>query len=240
LTAILNSIVHNSGDCSAWNKLLTFAKDVLLNPPRTGGTCSITKCIIDRIAGSSQTTKTYRSTVQRKRPFDLSRAVSSKVEDGNIKAAIRLLCSEDKPADFSEAVLTALQLKHPPASASRVSVPDPLSFNSFQVTEIDVLRAVKSFPAGSSGGPDGFSPKHLLELVTCQSNGRTLLTAQTGFVNHVLDGKCPNSVRPVFFGAKLLALEKKSGGNRPIAIGYTLRRLVAKCANTFAQKKLSE
>ena len=37
----------------------------------------------------------------------------------------------------------------------------------------------------------------------------------------------------------MLALEKKSGGYRPIAVGCTLRRLVAKCANTFAQKKLA-
>ena len=35
------------------------------------------------------------------------------------------------------------------------------------------------------------------------------------------------------------ALEKKAGGIRPIAIGYTLRRLVAKCANKFAISRLS-
>src|SRR5215469_8097019 len=56
----------------------------------------------------------------------------------------------------------------------------------------------------------------------------------------VLDGGCPASVCPIFIGAKPIALEIKSGGYRPIANGYTLRRLVAKCANVFAQKKLAD
>ena len=40
----------------------------------------------------------------------------------------------------------------------------------------------------------------------------------------------PEEIRPVFFGAILVALEKKSGGVRPITVGCTLRRLVAKVA----------
>ena len=31
----------------------------------------------------------------------------------------------------------------------------------------------------------------------------------------------------------MIALQKKNGRIRPIAVGYTLRRLVAKCANSF-------
>jgi hypothetical protein len=77
-------------------------------------------------------------------------------------------------------------------------------------------------------------------LVSCKTNGPALLTALTGFVNLVLEGGCPPSVCPTFFGGRLIAIEKKSGGYRPIAVGYTLRRLVAKCANCFAQSKLRE
>ena len=36
-----------------------------------------------------------------------------------------------------------------------------------------------------------------------------------------------------------MALEKKSGGIRPIAIGYTWRRIAAKCANSQAIASLS-
>ena len=34
-------------------------------------------------------------------------------------------------------------------------------------------------------------------------------------------------------------MNKKSGGIRPIAVGFTLRRLVSKCANTHAIDRLS-
>src|ERR1700761_1779581 len=128
--------------------------------------------------------------------------------------------------------------RHPPAPADRAPTPGPGFYTSLQITEDEVLKAVKSLPAGSSGGPDGFRSQHVLELVTCQSNGPALLSAVTNFVNLVLDGVCPAAVCPVFFGARLIALEKKSGGFRPIAIGYTFSRLIAKCANTYAQKKL--
>ena len=132
-----------------------------------------------------------------------------------------------------------MQSRHPPAASDRVPTPDSSSFASLQITESEVLKAVKSFPAGSSGGPDCFRPQHLLELVTCQSNGPALLSALTVFINLILDGGCSAEVCPVFFGARLIALEKKSGGYRPIAVGYTLRRLAAKCANNFFHKRNS-
>ena len=47
------------------------------------------------------------------------------------------------------------------------------------------------------------------------------------------------SIRSFLFGGNLIALEKKTGGIRPIAIGYVLRRLAAKCANSFATSKLA-
>ena len=36
-----------------------------------------------------------------------------------------------------------------------------------------------------------------------------------------------------------MALNKKTGGIRPIAIGFTLRRLASKCANAFGINKLT-
>ena len=54
-----------------------------------------------------------------------------------------------------------------------------------------------------------------------------------------LAGRCPSKVAPVFFGGRLLALNKKASGIWPIAIGFTLRRLASKCANSFGVKSLS-
>src|SRR5207245_6185140 len=44
-------------------------------------------------------------------------------------------------------------------------------------------------------------------------------------------------VHSIFFGANLLAFNKKSGGLRPIAVGYTLRRLAAKVCCRHAKEK---
>ena len=61
----------------------------------------------------------------------------------------------------------------------------------------------------------------------------------TDFTNLVIAGRCPEAVAPVFFGGRLLALSKKTGGVRPIVIGFTLRRSASKCANSFGTKKLA-
>jgi len=50
-------------------------------------------------------------------------------------------------------------------------------------------------------------------------------------VNLLLNGELPEYVREVIFGGSSIALQKKNGDIRPIAVGYTLRRLAAKCAN---------
>ena len=48
-----------------------------------------------------------------------------------------------------------------------------------------------------------------------------------------------HSIKPIFYGAKLIALSKKDNGIRPIAIGETLRRLTAKIAIASVQKAVS-
>ena len=62
-------------------------------------------------------------------------------------------------------------------------------------------------------------------------DGESLLSRLTAFVNLVLAGKVPTSVRHIFFGASLTALNKPDGSIRPIAVGLTLRRLVCKVAS---------
>jgi hypothetical protein len=47
-------------------------------------------------------------------------------------------------------------------------------------------------------------------------------------------------VTPILFGANLIALEKKTGGIRPVAVGYTWRRISAKCANAYAINKVAD
>ena len=56
------------------------------------------------------------------------------------------------------------------------------------------------------------------------------LSSLAAFSSLVLEGRTPDSVKPFFFGARLIALQKKGGGIRPIAVGCSLHRLVAKIA----------
>jgi len=169
----------------------------------------------------------------------LADAVAAKIEDGNIRAAVRLLGSDEKPADFSSASLAKLQAKHPEPCPDREPVPDPRPTPSLSVDEADIWKALRSFPAGSSGGLDGLRPQHLLDLVNCADSGPILISALTGFVNALLGGGCHTVVCPILFGGRLIALDKKDGGIRPIAIGSTFRRLTAKCASAFAIAKLA-
>ena len=82
-------------------------------------------------------------------------------------------------------------------------------------------------------------PQHLKDLLLCRESGSDFLTALTAFVNMTLAGQCPADIAPAFFSGRLIALNKKAGGIRPIAIGFTLRRLVSKCANTHAAAHLA-
>jgi hypothetical protein len=113
----------------------------------------------------------------------LAAAVRSKLEDGNIKAAVRILCSDDIPAPNNQTTMDALRRRHPAAPADRCNLPNPSSCPALQTTELDVIKAIRSFPAGSSAGPDGLRPQYLLDLISCQEAGHALVMAITALVN---------------------------------------------------------
>ena len=115
-----------------------------------------------------------------------------------------------------------------------------VSFKAVQFTEKDVIAAIHSFPAGSAGGPDGVRPQHLRDLTSNKESGPALITSLTAFINLLMLGKCPSSVASILFGGRLIALQKKSGGIRPIAIGYSVRRLASKCVNKHALSVLKD
>ena len=77
------------------------------------------------------------------------------------------------------------------------------------------------------------------DLTSSLVDASPLLTSLAAFSTMVLEGKTPPSVRPYFFGASLIALEKKGGGIRPIAVGGTLRRLVAKIAGYVVKEDMA-
>ena len=55
----------------------------------------------------------------------------------------------------------------------------------------------------------------------------------------MLHGNVSNEVKPFFFGATLVALLKRSSGVQPIALEYTLHRLIAMAASRMARNEMA-
>jgi hypothetical protein len=79
------------------------------------------------------------------------------------------------------------------------------------IDESEAVPSIRSVLTGSSGGPDGLRPQHLLDLVNNIAEGSELLNALTAFVDELLEGSCHSDMVSVMFGGRLLALNKKSG-----------------------------
>src|SRR6478609_11135739 len=75
-------------------------------------------------------------------------------------------------------------------------------------------------------------------MISAEGENGILLDSITAFTNLIINGKVPEGIRSFFFGGRLIALNKNSGGIRPIVIGLTLRRLASKVINDYAVRKL--
>ena len=124
-----------------------------------------------------------------------------------------------------------MRFKHP-------SAPPPSPFSSpapspVQVSSVEVVKALRSFPSGSAPGPTCLRASHLIEAVFCPSPDHSSYALQglVGVVNLLCRGCVAPSIRPHLCGATLLACQKKGGGLHPIAVGEVLRRLTSKCVS---------
>ena len=163
----------------------------------------------------------------------MNKRVEAKISDGDIRGATKLLLSSDSLASQDNDTFSLLQEKHP-TPARVLNMPDKPdnTIKHLSSSEDDVLKSISSFYNGSSGGIDGIRPQHLKDLISLTNGeaGSKLLTSITSLTNLMLSGKVLSSICKIIYGARLCALTKKDGGIRPIAIGSTFRRIVAKIA----------
>ena len=259
LTSVLTRVTSNSEDLHAWVDLLLFARFVLAVPmtslhrPKAASDSVLVRCRefstlstearLDqlKLAPLQIPGRKSRSSAGPGSDDILAKRVARKLEEGNFKGAVNAISSEDTVAAFDIDTLEALKSKHPNPPVNRRQLQDPdTDLHPLELDKPSILHSVFSFPQGSAGGPDGLSPQHLKDLVRVDGDDGQLAKALVGFVNLVGQGKVPVAVRPLFFGARLTAFVKKGGGLRPIAVGLTLRRVVAKAVVAYATPRLQE
>lgn len=133
-------------------------------------------------------------------------------------------CLSRGTAENSPETINTLRSLHPDATSSFIGTA-PVS--RFTPSKEKVRDAVLSFGPGSAAGASGWRASHLKVLLLVDSSGR-FLDALTALVQLLARGQALQAVRPLLGGATLIALNKKDGGIRPIAIGETHRRLTSK------------
>jgi hypothetical protein len=236
LESLISEVVKAPGNPDTWMKLFRFAPTCLKKPERGGKGRNLTSSIISHSRAyldcALQPTCVKKSThkTTTKRIADdqaVASRASLKLEDGDIKGAIRILCSDDRLVQPDSDTLAKLADLHPKAPFDRRQAPD-VTTAPLHVNKSEVRQAILSFPAGSACGLDGLRPQHLKDLITGNSCSFALLEAITDLINIIVAGKSPPNVNNILFGATLLALTKKSGGVRPIAVGLVWRRIAAK------------
>lgn len=222
LTEVISTVLREPESTDAWSTFLNYSSTVLSAPRRSGRRHNLASLIRKRSAFTAPSTQDdSQPEAACKRLSDgaaLAAAVMSKIEDGNIKAAVRILCSDDCPAPDSKQTVDALRERHPAAAVNRTPIPDPSSFSATTVCEADIVAAIRSFPAGSAGGPDKLRPQHLRDLTSGVDTGPALITAITGLVNLIMDGKCPSRIAPILFGGTLIALNKNQVAYAPLLL----------------------
>ena len=119
-------------------------------------------------------------------------SICTKIDEGNVKAAIRMAIGDNNIAGLTVDNYAALKLKHPQSEGC--SVPS--------------TRLSCPSPTGSSACLVGVLPQ-ILKNLTAKSNGQTgqfFLRALTNFVNVIGEEKVLFELGTYFFGAKLFVL----------------------------------
>jgi len=98
LASLLRKIVSNPDSVPNWLELFNWGNTVLHPPKRGGRRHSLAKTIKQRISsyaaghsGSDSSNTSQSAQAQKRSTSILSQAISAKLEDGNVRAAVRLL-----------------------------------------------------------------------------------------------------------------------------------------------------
>ena len=246
LATTIEQILQDSSTSSWWN-LFSFTFNFLRSPdkqaPNHLSNAAAIRHSLNAVESSSFISPLFDNSDFHHHSSDLGRRIVGKCSDGDTWAALQLLTSDDAVAEYNQDTISALQSKHPPGPTSP-NLPDPPSTSASVALTADtdtVRQAISSMRPGGGAGPDGMRPIYLQQMISPDTaeQGRRLLSALTSLINLALKGAIPDFARDAFYGASLIALNKKTGGIRPIAIGSIYRRLASKICARFATGQLA-
>ncbi|XP_065323139.1 uncharacterized protein LOC135930286 [Gordionus sp. m RMFG-2023] len=237
LTSLINNLNSDFSSTPLWLDLISFCFRVLAKPKNRINNLSASikekvsnfgNSIIDDFTPSnSLNPNSFRS-----------KLISEKLDLGDISGAARILTSDDTISPINASTFQQLLEKHPPASPFNIH---PLGSSPAPFSCDEILKGLKSFKKGTTGGLDGFRPGFFVDLIRCTDSGfiDPLLKSVTELCNNILICEVPLDIRPILFGARLVSLSKPDGGVKPIAIGSFFRRLVAKVIVNRIRSKAS-
>ena len=145
---------------------------------------------------------------------EVQRRVLVAIRERSLSKACKILQTSDLPPP--EDPTNSLRALHPTGiPVPPVSQP-PRGHFDFSVGEVEA--ALKSFPIGSSAGPSGLRPCHLLEMARGEERTR-LLEALASFCSALANNSLSVESMKLLTTARLIAVSKPNGVVRPIAVG---------------------
>ena len=230
-TTIITNVTRNN-DKDSWESLLNFARCGIGSSTRGGKKKKKQTTVInERLESFMNGVLNPVPKPKKKYQPNLKNRVTTKMNAGDIRGAVRVVTSKETILPPSEEITAKLREKHPPSNPNSIFPQVQNAMENIIVNKDDIQKAIRSFGKGVSGGPDGLLPQHLMDM-TGEALGQpaeALLNALVNFYNLIVyPGEIPTQILPTFYGANLLALDKPGGGIRPIAVGLTLRRLSGK------------
>jgi hypothetical protein len=157
LQKLINDVLQHSSSSpsstSSWSRLLDFSTSCLVKPARGGKSRNLTTFIVKQLRqyelGTNDTEPSCRPPALCSKSPKTSDQIaatmaSAKLEDGDVKGAVRLLCSDDSLAAPNDATFAELRLLHPAAPVDRRPAPSTV-VPSLQVLPDAVKTAIMSF-----------------------------------------------------------------------------------------------
>jgi len=130
----LRQVIDNPDCVDKWIDLLLFTFSCFGVPGQRGGKrhiSSLASKINAAVASFPSTSPSVRHPPQPAKlshsPDNMAERVSSKLEEGDIRGAIRLAASEDTMAPYDDVTVAALRTKHPARATSETLPPTPNS-----------------------------------------------------------------------------------------------------------------